>query len=55
MKYLVILKSGHHFLTHWFEVENHWNKEEMLLVINLHTQASTKDGVNWEFIKEDHL
>ena len=51
-QYLFIYK-GQASYTHWFDAEN--NFSEGMVVFDLHKGLFTTDGVNWNYIEEDHL
>lgn len=55
MNYLIVSDSYEPFLTNWFDAENHFNKDDNMIVFNLLKSVYTIDGKIWEPIKEDHL
>ncbi len=55
MNYLIFTDSHEPFYTNWFSAENHFNKDDNMVVFNLLSHKYTTDGVTWYDIKEDHL
>ena len=54
MRYIIILKNNRPFYTNWFDTENHWSTE-IIMVIDLNLGVFTVDGEHWEEVEEDHL
>ena len=54
MRYIIILKDNKPFYTNWFDTENHWSTET-IMVIDLNLGVFTVDGEHWEEVEEDHL
>lgn len=55
MQYLIVTSSHEPFLTKWFDAENHFNKDDDMVVFDLWTERYTTDGKTWLPIPEDHL
>lgn len=55
MRYLIILKAGKPYYTNWYTADNHWNGDEMLMVVDLAEDKHTLNGIDWDYIEEDHL
>lgn len=54
MRYIIIFKDNKPFFTNWFDAENHFSTET-IMVIDLNLGVYTVDGEHWEEIEEDHL
>lgn len=55
MQYLIVTNSTQPFLTKWFDYENHFNKDDGMVVFDLWTERFTTDGKTWHEIPKDHL
>lgn len=55
MNYLIFTDSHSPFYTNWFDVENHFNRDDNMIVVNLLTHKYTTDGRTWYDIAQDHL
>ena len=54
MRYLITTKESQSpFLTKWFDLENHFNKD--MIVYDLLENKYTTDGKKWQNIEVDHL
>lgn len=52
MRYLVIPlnKNQKPFFTNWFDSENHFNKEQIEMVVDLINHEYTTDGKQWHLL-----
>ena len=55
MRYLITTNDSPPFLTYLFDSENHFSKENGMIVYDLQLNQFTIDGVNWLPIEIDHL
>jgi len=54
-RYLITTKDYPPFVTHWFDAENNFNKDQGMKVYDLDEMKFTTDGETWLPILEDHL
>jgi len=55
MRYLITKRYELPFYTNYFESENHFNKDDDMVVYDLHLCKFTTDGEIWHDIETDHL
>lgn len=55
MRYLIVSDSYAPFYSTYFDAENHFNKDDNMVVFNLTNHLYTTDGKHWFDIPEDHL
>ena len=51
--YTIIMKDKTVFITQWYEYENNWNEDLMLMII--HGLQYSVNGKDWINIEIDHL
>lgn len=51
--YTIIFKDNTVAISQWYEYENNWNEELMLMII--HGIQYSTDGLNWINMQIDHL
>jgi len=55
MRYLITTNNNVPFLTKWFDPENHFNKQDEMVVYDLVNYIYMDDGITWKLIDIDHL
>ena len=54
MNYLIVTKDNNPFYTQWYEFENHYS-DNILVVFDILGWKHTYDGINWVKTTSDHL
>lgn len=55
MRYLVTSNINEPFFTDWFQPENHWRDDCLMVIYDLQDGVYTDDGRNWWPIEKDSL